>query len=351
MRPMMKKSFWNISVIFGASLLLSWGALCLAGPPEEEIIATLNGEPLYLWEVEQRTAFQIYRLRGNIYSLLKRETEEIVDQRLLAAEAARRGLTVEELLRKEVNEKVPPLDEKKVDEYLAEHPGEQAEEPQRRARIRTYLSQQSFIQHKLDFIASLRKKADFEFLLEPPQHSRTRLSVEGEPWMGNPDAPVTLVHFASFSCKLCSQSTQKIRRIMEDFPGKIKWVHRNFFSMFDEKALTAALAAEAAHEQERFWDFHDRMFALGGDFEPEDVAQIAGDLGLGWKPCDEGEKAGRFLLKVKDDIGDATKIGLKGVPVIFVNGIHFGGTFPYEQLKTLVQRELDRNAGGKTERR
>ena len=95
--------------IFAFTLLL---APSIAGPAElqeDEVIATLNGETIRLSEAKETVAFQVYRLRGNIYLLLKRETERIVDQKLLDAEAARRGLTVAELLRKEVDEKTSPL--------------------------------------------------------------------------------------------------------------------------------------------------------------------------------------------------------------------------------------------------
>lgn len=339
----MDKLLQNISVILGLSFLLCFGSECLGEAHEEEVIATLNGEPIYLSEVEQNVAFQVYRLRANIYSLLKEETEELVNQRLLEAEAARRGLSVEELLRKEVDEKVPPFDEKKVDEYLADHPEEAGKGPERRNRIRIYLSQRAVIQRKLDLLASLRQKADFKFLLEMPQRPRIKLDTTGEPWRGKPDAPVTLVHFASFTCKLCAESVNRIGRLMADFPGKIKWVHRNFFSIYDERALTAAEMGELAHEQGRFWDFHDLMFERQGDFKLDDIMQVARELNLSRQRYKEGQKRGRYLLEVKDDLRYGARIGVTAVPVIFVNGIYFSGTFPYKDLKALVQRELERS--------
>jgi protein-disulfide isomerase len=306
---------------------------------DDEVIATLNGEPITLAEVKENVAFQVYRLQGNIYLLLKRETEEIVNQKLLTAEAARRGLTVDELLRKEVEEKVPPLGEKEVDKYLAEQPGDTVNSEQKRNRIRTYLSQRAVAQRRLNFISALRDKADFRFMINPPQHPRTKIDIEGEPWRGNPDAPITLVHFANFNCTLCVETVKMIQRVMDEYPGQIKWVHRNFFGIRDEKALTAAQLGESAHEQGRFWKYHDLMFSLGGDFEMEELQQIFKTAGLNQKIFEEGEKSGRFLLKVKEDIKAASRIGVTGVPVIFVNGLYFGGTFPYDQLIALVIKE------------
>jgi protein-disulfide isomerase len=338
---MTNRLFWNISAMCVLNLLVVLGFTGVAEPGEEEVIAILDGQPITLAEAQERVAFQVYRLRGNIYSLLKREIEKIVNQKLLTAEAARRGLTVDELLRKEIDEKVPPIDEKEVDNYLAERPADAGKGPQRRVRIRTYLSQKARSQRKLDFFASLREKSNFKLLLEPPQRLRTKIDVKNEPWRGNSEAPVTLAHFASFTDNLCRHSVKMIQRIMGENPNRIKWVHRNFFRINDEKALTAARMAEAAYEQGKFWDFHDMMFAFEGQFKLDDTAQVVTKLGLN-PEHDEAGKEDRFLIKVKEDIRAAKRAGVTTVPVIFVNGLYFSPTFPYEELSTLVNNELDK---------
>ena len=329
--------------MFVLNLLVALGFTGAAEPREEEAIAILDGKPITLAEAEESVAFQNYRLRGNIYYLLKREIEQIVNRKLLNAEAARRRLTKDELLRKEVDEKVPPLDEKEVDNYLAERPADSGKGLQRRVRVRTYLSQKARSQRKLDFFASLREKSDFKLLLEPPQRPRTKIDVKNEPWRGNSEAPLTLVHFASFTDNLCSHSVKMIQRIIGEHPNRIKWVHRNFFRINDEKALTAARLAEAAYEQGKFWDFHDMMFDFEGQFELDDTAQVIGKLRLNQEHYEAG-KEDRFLLKVKEDILAAKRAGVTTVPVIFVNGLYFSPTFPYEELSALVNYELDRFA-------
>lgn len=323
------------------NLLVVLGFTGAAEPPEEEIIAILDGEPITLSEAQEKVAFQVYRLRGNIYHLLKREVEQIVNQKLLTAEAARRGLTVDELIRKEVDEKVSSLDENEVDNYLAEHPADAGKGSQRRIRIRTYLSQKARSQRKLDFLTSLREKSSFEFILEPPQRPRTKIDIKNEPWRGNSEAPVTLVHFTSFTDNLCSHSVKMIQKIIDEHPNRIKWVHRNFFRINDEKALAAARMAEAAYEEGKFWDFHDMMFAFEGKFELKDTVQVIRKLGLNQEYY-EAEKEDRFLLKIKEDIRAAKRAGVTTVPVIFVNGLYFSPTFPYEELRAIVNKELNK---------
>ena len=76
----------------------------------------------------------------------------------------------------------------------------------------------------------------------------------------------------------------------------------------------------------------------------ETIKQMADEIGLDKKKFDEGQKKGSYLLKVKEDLGDAGKIGVESPPVIFINGFYFSGTFPYEDLKKLIQRELELKA-------
>jgi len=101
---------------------------------------------------------------------------------------------------------------------------------------------------------------------------------------------------------------------------------------------------ESAHDQGRFWDFHDRLFAFESQFTLDDIKQVADELDLKQYYYDEGKKEGRFLLNVKDDIRTASRAGVTTVPVLFVNGLYFSPTFPYDQLKALVSKEVIRFA-------
>ncbi len=340
--PKKARWFWKPWMILAVSLVLIPGVGIAAGSQGEEVIATLDGKPITLSEIEENAAFQIYRLRAGIHSLLDKEALEIADRRLLAQEAVRQGLSVQALLKKEVDGKGVPLSEKDVDAYLAEHPEQTVKGPEGRARLRAYLEERARIQRRLDFMAALRERADYRFLAKPPERPRIRVDVEGAPWRGAAQAPVTLVHFAHFSSQPCAESARKIRQIMEEFPGRIRWVHRNFLGIQDPDALLAAEMGECALGQGRFWEYHDAIFSRMGRTPAEAIRQAAREAGLDMKRFDGEQKKGSLLLKVRDDIGYGVRIGVQAAPVIFVNGIYFSGTFPFEQLRALVQKEMER---------
>mgnify|MGYP002682108696 CR=1 FL=1 len=144
----------SLSIALAVSLVLAPGCIRADG---DEVIAMIDGSPITLSEIEGSAAFQIYRLRGSIHSLLQREAREIADRRLLEREAARQGLSVGALLKREVDGKTAPVTEKDVDAYVAAHPAEAGGGAEGRGRLTAYLEERARIQRKLDYLASLRE--------------------------------------------------------------------------------------------------------------------------------------------------------------------------------------------------
>jgi protein-disulfide isomerase len=227
-----------------------------------------------------------------------------------------------------------------VDDYIAANPDQAGRGSGVRDRLKVYLSQRALIERRIDYLASLRERADYRFLAKAPERPRIKVETAGAPWRGSAQAPIVLVHFANFPSRLCVESAGKIRRVMEEFPGQVRWVHLDFFSIQDPDALYAAEMGQAAFEQGMFWEYHDRMMGLQGRVSREAVNGAAEALTIDRKRFEAAQREGKYLLRVKEEIGYGVRIGIQAAPVIFVNGIYFSGTFPYGELKSLVEREL-----------
>jgi protein-disulfide isomerase len=171
------------------------------------------------------------------------------------------------------------------------------------------------------------------------------VDVEGQPWRGRPDAPITIVQFSNYTSALCAQSDRFIRDLMTEFPAKIRWVHRNYFNRIDETALAAAKIGEWAQEKDRFWAFHDALGALGGAVALPDIERIAREAGLDLNGFHAADPPGVFLGRVKADLEIGRKLGVTSAPVFFVNGLYFSGTFPYNRLREIVIEELANHGG------
>ncbi len=301
----------------------------------EQPLARIGNETISMSDVAPDLAFQIYRRRLDEYVLLKRAAEELAEKRLLEREAQRRGIDVDELLRREVDEKTSPASAAEIDAYLEEHP-DAARQPGARERIGLYLSEKRRIERRLAFVGALRDRAGFEFLLRPPEQPRVRIDPGEAPARGPEGAPVTLVHFATFNSVRSARSNAYIERLVRQRPGKIREVFVTLPNQRDEIGLAAAELAVAAARQNRFWQLHDRLFKLGGRISSDALRSVAEQLGL--EPIPPGST--KHLTEVKRGIELARHIGVEREPVIFVNGRYYSPTFPYEKLLALVDEEL-----------
>jgi len=332
----MKSLLLIISLTAGLSLPLIARA-------DQQPVATLNGKPINEAQVESRAATKIYRLRWEIYNTLKTESQALVDELLLEEEASKRNLTPEELLQQEADSKAKKPTEADVDAYMKEQNIEVADEDmmaEMRGRVSLYLTERERIQRRLDFQEQLRQQADYRFLLEPPESPRQQVSTDDDPARGPADAPVTIIHFASFSCEHCAESAGKIRKLTEEFPGAIRWVHRDFFNIFDELGLLSAEAGEMAHANGKFWEFHDQIYTHSGEYSQDDVKRLLAELGMDVAEFDQLHKQASFIMEIKHDIEEGANAGVSSVPAIFVNGRYISGMFDYEKLKQMVAEEL-----------
>ncbi|MBK8238348.1 MAG: thioredoxin domain-containing protein [Deltaproteobacteria bacterium] len=161
------------------------------------------------------------------------------------------------------------------------------------------------------------------------------IPTKGRPVWGNENAPVTVVVFADFTCPHCRAEVPKLRAAIDQFRGRAKLVFKYFplQGLGHERSRFAALAAEAAHEQGKFWEMHDQIFEHFGVLEDEDIMGYARAVGLDldkFRASYEGKKGDARIDADRKD-GETLEIG--GTPAVFVNGrmmneLLFGGTLP-----------------------
>jgi protein-disulfide isomerase len=111
-------------------------------------------------------------------------------------------------------------------------------------------------------------------------------------------------------------------------------LHRN--------AMGAALAAEAAHNQGKFWEMHDKLFGNQGKLEPEDVKQYAKELGLNMSQFDSDIQSSATKKRVSDDMAEANSLGITGTPAFFINGHFLYGAQPFDGFAKTINAELQR---------
>ena len=108
--------------------------------------------------------------------------------------------------------------------------------------------------------------------------------------------------------------------MIENYPKQVKIVYKNFPIRSHKYSEPSAKAALAAERQGKFWPFHDRLYAHYKDLSDEKIREIAGQLKLDMAQFEKDRKDPEIAGKVRADIRDGRKAGVRGVPTVFING-------------------------------
>lgn len=111
-----------------------------------------------------------------------------------------------------------------------------------------------------------------------------------------------------------------LKQVLEAYPDQIKIVFKNFPIKNHKYAFKAATAAHAAEKQGQFWAFHDRLFENYKKLNDKMVDQIAQELGLNLEQLKADMKNPEINARIKRDMQDAVKAGVRSTPSVFVNG-------------------------------
>lgn len=166
---------------------------------------------------------------------------------------------------------------------------------------------------------------------------------------GDNNASLTLIEYSDLECPFCKRFHETMQRIMKEYPGKVRWVYRNFpLAQLHSKAAKEAEAAECAGEQGKFWEYVDRVFEVtpsNNNLDPVELVNIAKFINIDeakFTDCFESEK---FAQKVSADIQDGLGAGARGTPftvVITSKGemIPLEGALPYENIKAFIDSKI-----------
>jgi protein-disulfide isomerase len=163
-----------------------------------------------------------------------------------------------------------------------------------------------------------------------------------DPVRGNPRAPVTVVVFSDFQCPFCSRVEPTLAQVEKEYGDKVKVVWKHQPLAMHPNAVPAAQAAEAAREQGKFWEMHDRLFQNQQQLSPELYGRLARELGLDAARFDAALRSQKLLARIQEDQALAGKVGVSGTPTLFVNGERVVGAVPFEQMKAVIDRQLAR---------
>ncbi|MBP6924202.1 MAG: thioredoxin domain-containing protein [Candidatus Pacebacteria bacterium] len=142
---------------------------------------------------------------------------------------------------------------------------------------------------------------------------------------GSAEATVTLVEFSDFQCPACASFQPVLEEVMKSYGEKISFEYKHYPLPIHPYAQQAALAAEAAGQQGKFYEYHDVLFknqqAWSASVAPGALfQQYAKELGLDMEQFQRHQKSALLRDRVRGDMNEARELGLTGTPTFYLNG-------------------------------
>jgi protein-disulfide isomerase len=277
------------------------------------------------------------------HEVLEASLRQLVQRHLLDLEAARVGATAA-AVEADVEAAAVPVRDQDIETFyqrnrarigrpLAEVAGQ----------IRAFLERQAVVRAREELFAVLEARFAAEYRLAP---LRFEVAADGFASRGEPDAAVTIVEFSDFECPFCVRVQATLERLLEQYAGSVRLVYRHFpLTSIHPNAYKAAEASLCAGEQDRFWEYHDLLFAEQQAMSVPDLKDKARRIGLAGAEFDGCLDSGRHTAAVRTDLFTGSALGVSGTPAFFVNGRFLSGAVPFEHFAELIDDEMARVQG------
>jgi len=325
----------TLTLALAIPLARAQGNMSSASASSDKVIATVNGDNLTMGDLENKEVDHLLQPRYQYYEAERKALDDLIDQHLLEMQASREHITVDQLLKREVDSKVvDPTD----DQLRVYYEGLESNQPydEIRGKILDHIRDSRKSKLRAAYLKTLRSDAKIFISLAPPA---APVDLQNAEIHGNPDAPVMLVEFADYQCPYCQKISADVLRLEKEFGPKLAVAFKDFPLPMHANAQKAAEAARCAGDQGKFWEFHDLLFS-DKKLELADLKTQARNLKLDGTKFDVCLDSGEQTAIVQKDLAEGRKLGLTGTPSFFVNGHFFSGALDYATLRDLVEQQL-----------
>jgi len=313
------------------------------GQTSETVVASVNGVPITQQQVDESIAARIYPLQQQLYAIRRAALENLIVSRVLEVEAKASGVSVDEL-RKQLTHGEISVTRAQVEEAFAQNSSFffSMSPDEARERLRLDLENQARMKHYRAGLERLKQKWTIVVNLAEPVFALL-LDDGASPARGALKPAVTIVEFSDFECRFCRDVQATLKQVLDSYGKDVRLVFKHLPLEGHRNAVPAARAAYCAGEQDRFWQFHDALFAAGS-LSPAVIDQVAADLGLGltrFKTCLSSEQSRAAVVR---DVETARSFRIDSTPSFLVNGKLLKGALGFAEFQKTIERELNQTS-------
>ncbi len=257
-----------------------------------ESLFTVNGKSVSAAEFEGKYKIVLFETKANLIDDVVHDLETTVLNALISEEARSQNIDPSAFIGREITDKMTEFSD-----------GE-------RAGLQYGLKKRLFAKYQVKMV------------LKTPDPVVQNISVDDDPAHGPKTAPVTVVMFSDFQCSACARTHLVLKEVIAEYGDKVLFVVRDFpLENIHENAFAAAVAANAALAQGKFFEYIEILYRNQDALDAASLKRYAAETGLNAKQFELDLSQEKIAAEVRKDIADGKSYGITGTPSIFVNGV------------------------------
>jgi len=307
------------------------------------VLASINGQPLRIETINERMKAYVYKMDRRIYDTQMQVLDRRINDALIIAEAKRKNIGAEVIMRTEVTDKLKQPTDAEVTKFYEENKSRiNGDLASTRNAIADYLQQQQQQKLEADLATRLRTGAKVQILLQEPAAPLFNVAVGKGYGRGDINSAVKIVEFTDFQCSACGAMYPVIEEVLKSYGARVYFEIRNFpLTSLHANAFIAAEAAAAANAQGKVWPYIDFLFKNQSSLDPDSLKKYATQVGLDRQRFDADFESSKFDADIRRDIEEGETYGIEGTPSIYINGVMLT-TLSADALREAIEKAFAR---------
>lgn len=315
--------------------------------PSAGVVAKLGGADVTVEELESENPGAFAKLRNEEYELRMNALKNLAVKRLVGAEAKEAKLSLEDYIKQKVVGTKGSVTDAQISAFAKEKgiPTEKLT-PELAGRVKDFLMAQTAQESIEGHLAALTAKNPIQVYFSKPKG--VEIDLAKSPTWGDASAPATLVVFSDFQCPYCSQGAKNMGEIKKKYGDKVRLEFKHFPLPMHPQAKVASVAAACVADQgnEKFWKYHDVLFANQQKLGEADLLAFATQVGADEAKFKECLASKRHEANIEADLAYGQKIGIESTPTFYLNGQLVMGAQPVEAFSAMIDEVLAEKAAG-----
>jgi protein-disulfide isomerase len=262
-----------------------------AGLKPTDVLFSMTVGAISVKDFDDQSRLMLYGIEADYFADLKADAAEVVYNALVLDEARALNIDSGQLIAREVTSKMKDFTDEE------------------RTSLEAAFRNKLFAKYKV------------KLAISEPVAPLQNISVDDDPSKGLATAPVTIVMFSDFQCSACSATHPILQQAMAPYADKIRFVVRDYpLETLHPNAFRAALAANAAKAQGKFFEYTEILYKNQKALDDASLKKYAADLGLNAAQFALDFNSEKTVAEVRKDMADGKSYGITGTPSIFING-------------------------------